>query len=86
MGQPIKKPKQGALIEILIALVVLATLLHCIYYTSLDYWKASPPVAPLANPQRDNPCGCVPVYPPCTMPCGGCCPGGCKPVDNPTNR
>lgn len=31
-----------------------------------------------------GPCGCVPTYPPCSMPCAGCCPGGCKPPPMPS--
>ena len=36
-----------------------------------------------ATAKRDGPCGCVPIYPPCSAPCAGCCPGGCKPPDFP---
>jgi hypothetical protein len=55
---------------------------------SVDYVPTEEP-APLVDLSAQGcglgpgPCGCDPVIPPCSMPCGGCCPNGCKPQDPP---
>lgn len=58
--------------------------------------RYAPTAEPLAAEEAADPppcekgtngdCGCIPTYPPCSMPCQGCCPGGRKsPPPNPTH-
>lgn len=50
---------------------------------ALPFNPAEHPCAGPCDWAPGEPCGCDPVNGPCTMPCSGCCPGGCKPVDPP---
>ncbi len=55
-----------------------------------ERWGAPEVLAPDEPPPcergANGDCGCIPTYPPCSMPCQGCCPGGCKaPPPDPTN-